>query len=271
MKGRVALLALAVVMAVGAVVGLSAWNAAAHYERGTAALAVRQYQLAAAEFSSASVLGASYRDADLRAQDALRFAQLTASGAVVRQRERRVLDALKRAGSLLEPPRPAALIVALRRLDGEELRDLTAQASAVTDAVERLAKRLAARARRALAKARWGQAEQFALALAVLDPADKDAQALRKRAGAGRVLAQRMSVARSAARRGDWRIALRTARQVLAAQKGYPGAAALVADARRALAPKPRPTATPRPAAAQAPSSQGSGGGAAAPAQPAPP
>lgn len=271
MKRRVALLALAIVTAVGAVIGLSALNAAAHYERGTAALAARQYQLAAAEFSSASVLGASYKDANLRAQDALRFAQLTASGAVVRQRERRVLDALKRAGSLLEPPRPAALIVALRRLDGEELRDLTAQASAVTDAVERLAKRLAARARRALAKARWGQAEQFALALAVLDPADRDAQALRKRAGAGRVLAQRMSVARSAARRGDWRIALRTARQVLAAQKGYPGAAALVADARRALAPKPRPTATPRPAAAQAPSSQGSGGGAAAPAQPAPP
>ena len=59
----------------------------------------------------------------------------------------------------------------------------------------------------------------------------------------------KLGEAQDAARRGQWREALRLALAVVAARKDFPGAAALVADARVALAPKPKP----KPAPTQAP------------------
>jgi len=115
-----------------------------------------------------------------------------------------------------------------------------------------LAEDLAAASRRALGNAAWVRAGRFAAALLVLEPSSELAVALGARARTGEDLSAKLGKAKHAARRGEWRAALRLALAVLAVQKGFPGAAAVVADARDALAPKPKPAAaTPATAATQ--------------------
>ena len=102
---------------------------------------------------------------------------------------------------------------------------------------------LTAAAGMALRNQKWGRAGQYAAALLLLDPSAPDGAALAEKATTGQKLSARLAEARDAARLGHWREALRLALAVTAAQKGFPGAAALVADARLALTPKPQPTA----------------------------
>ena len=82
----------------------------------------------------------------------------------------------------------------------------------------------------------------FAAALLVLEPSSELAVALGARARTGAELNAKLGEAKDAAQRGKWRAALRLALAVVAIQKDFPGAAAVVADARDALAPKPRPS-----------------------------
>ncbi len=108
----------------------------------------------------------------------------------------------------------------------------------------------------------------------MLEPSSELAVALKARARTGAELRTKLGEAKDAAQRGQWRAALRLALAVIAVQKDFPGAAAVVADARDALAPKPKPVATqPTPAAtAAAPAPQAGGGSATTtPPQPPPP
>ena len=89
-------------------------------------------------------------------------------------------------------------------------------------------------------EARWVRAGHFAAAYLVLDPSD-EAMPRSLRARTGEKLRTELADARAAARRGQWRTALRMALAVVAVRKDFPGAAALVADARVALTPKPKP------------------------------
>ena len=107
----------------------------------------------------------------------------------------------------------------------------------------RLAKDLTTEGRKALARLEWGRAGRYAAALLLLDPSSVAADEITAKAEAGQRLSAKLAEARQAARDGEWRKALRLALAVQAARKDFPGAASLVADARKALKPKPQPTA----------------------------
>ena len=119
-----------------------------------------------------------------------------------------------------------------------------------------LAEDLAAASRRALRNAAWVQAGRLSAALLVLEPSSELAATLDARAQTGEDLSAKLGKAKDAARHGRWREALRMALAVLAAQKGFPGAAAVVADARHALAPKPAKTQTASTATPASPPTQ---------------
>ena len=78
----------------------------------------------------------------------------------------------------------------------------------------------------------------------MLEPSSAEAAALAAKAGTGEELSARLAEARDAARHGQWRKALRLALAVTAVREGFPGAASVIADARKALAPKPKPSRT---------------------------
>ena len=96
-------------------------------------------------------------------------------------------------------------------------------------------------------------------------------RARRSSADGGEAAAPKLAEAKAAARRGEWRTALRLALAVTAVRKDFPGAAALVADARVALTPKPKPTPTPTPTFAPAPPPPPPAAGTTTPPQPPPP
>ena len=111
----------------------------------------------------------------------------------------------------------------------------------------------------------------FAAALLVLEPSEPSAEALAAKARTGAELSARLAKAKDAARHGKWREALRLALAVTAVRKDFPGAAAIIADARKALAPKPspRPAAAPAAVTTAAPSTGGPSSGSTS--QPPPP
>ena len=100
----------------------------------------------------------------------------------------------------------------------------------------------------------------------MLGPGNREAGALADRARKGEQLRPKLDKAKSAAKAGRWRDALRLALVVAAVGKDFPGDAAVTADARRALAPKPKPTPTPV-AAPVTPAAPATGGGTSTPAQ----
>jgi hypothetical protein len=264
-----------VVLAVALVVGVLVWIAAAHYARGVEALSNHSYSTAVSEFSVARVLVFPYRDARSLEEQARRA--LAAEDARYEQAEARraaVVARLEEAGARLEAKDVDGVLAKLQAINNDDLRatlDGSATARQLTDA---LAEDLAVASRRALGNAAWGRAGGFAAALLVLEPSSELGETFGARARIGEELSAKLGKAKDAARRGEWRAALRLALAVLAIKKDFPGAAAVVADARRALAPKPKPAvAQPAPAATTAASSTQPAGGSApaTPPQPPPP
>ena len=138
-------------------------------------------------------------------------------------------------------------------------------------AARRLEDRLTVAARDALGRSEWGRAQRYASAVLVLDPLAQTATALGAKAKTGEALTAKLAKARDAAGHGRWRSALRLALAVTAARKDFPGAAALVAQARKALAPKPSPTAAAIATTATTPPTTTGGTSSGSPPQPPPP
>ena len=242
---RVTLIVLGVVLAFALVIGALFDLAATHYEGGVYALKVHWYAWAANEFSAARVLVFPYRDAQSLEDQARRaFVNEEASRGQAAARRAAVVAKLEKAGARLEAGDAHGVLAALLAINGDDLRATLDGSEKVRESANALAVDLTAAARRALGKAAWGRAERFAAALLVLEPSSERAVALGARARTGENLEARLGKAKAAARRGKWREALRLARGVLAVQKDFPGAAAVVADARDALAPEPEPAAT---------------------------
>jgi hypothetical protein len=240
-----------VLLSVALVIGGLFWIAATHYARGVEALKAHSYSTAVSEFSVARVLVFPYRDARSLEEQARRA--LLAEYARLDQAEARdaaVVAQLEDAGARLEAGDAAGVLIALQAIDADDVQATLAKSWTARESAGVLAANLAVASRSALDKAAWGRAGHFAAALLVLEPSSERGQTLEARARTGEELSAKLGEAKDAARRGEWRAALRLALAVLAIRKGFPGAAAVVADARDALAPKPKPAATqPAPAA----------------------
>lgn len=224
----------ACVVVLAAIAVFMTWEvraAASHYRRGQEALADEQYYAAIQEFDEARILFFSYRDAgtlSVRAREELD------AGIAAAVRSARQEDGVRR---LVE----RALTDARRRVPEGPLSTNVFTLSLL----DTLSGRLAEAAGDALAAAHWAAARAYAAALLAIDPADADGTALVERADLGARLERQLGDARAAARRGQWRQALRLAKAVLDEWPGFTGAAALVREAKAALAPRPRPTPTP--------------------------
>ena len=266
-----------VVIIVALVIGVLLWMASTHYARGVAALEDHAYSTAVSEFSVARVLVFPYRDARSLEEQAQRALQ--AEEARYEQAETRRAAAvalLDKAGARLEAGDPDGVLGALQAIEVNDFRAALNRSESVRRTAEALALDLAAAARRALGNASWGRAGKYAAALLVLEPSSALAAGLGGQALTGAELSAKLGKAKAAAQRGEWRTALRIALSVIATQKDFPGAAAVVADARDALAPKPKPkpaATQPAPAAttAASPPQAGGGSGTSTPPQPPPP
>ncbi|MCX6638006.1 MAG: hypothetical protein NT090_23360 [Acidobacteria bacterium] len=264
-----------VVLIVALVIGGLVWIAATHYARGVEALKVHSYSTAVSEFSVARVLVFPYRDARSLEEQARRallaeYARLDQADA----RDAAIVAQLGSVGARLEAGDAEAVLAGLQVIDTDDLQAALAGDDTARQSAGVLAEDLAAASRKALDNSAWGRAGRLAAALLVLEPSSKLGETLGARARTGEELSAKLGKAKDAARRGEWRAALRLALAVLAIRKGFPGAAAVVADARDALAPKPKRVAPrPAPAAATVASPAQAGGGSATtrPPQPPPP
>jgi len=238
------------VLVVGLVVGIALWNAASHYARGVRAMESHSYEWAANELSAARVFGLPYRDArDLERKARQAAAASLAEFSGRRQTEDHLASQLSMAGTRLKAGDTDSVLAAVQAIDAAELRAVVSQNEAVRQSASALAEHLATASRRALRDRSWARAESLAAALLVLEPSSESARSIQTRAQTAKDLTAKLDKAKKAAKLGKWRLALRTALAVLAVQKDFPGAAAVVADARKALAPKPRPvTRTTSPA-----------------------
>ena len=269
-----ALVAAMLVIALALVIGLSAWNGARHYARGVRALHSGDYARAAGQFAAARVLGFWYRDAlslEQRAWDAGDAKDDTSSALLRQARDRNVLVELDRAAAALKAGEVTRALAALDAIDASALRSARSEDETVRTSATALEQALAAGARTALHAARWARAGRLAAALLVLKPLSLDAASLTGRAQAGQTLQAKLDKARDAARHRKWRQALDLALGVLAEQKGFPGASAVVADARRALAPKPKRTSSSTASTSTTPSASSGSSGGGTSSQPAPP
>jgi hypothetical protein len=240
-------------------------NAQQHYSRGVAALERGSYEEAVSELSSAKLLVVSYRDSSLLAEQAQHELAVSAAGAEQTQaRLQDVSAALTGASDALSAGTLPDVVVALRAVSAADLRAVLRADAATAQAAHALAKDLTTEGRRALRKLAWGRAARSASALLMLDPSSVVGQRIADAAVAGQKASAKLAQAEAAARGGKWRKALRLALAVLATHKGFPGAQALVADAREALKPKPTPAATQTvttPATTTGSATSGSSGG----------
>jgi hypothetical protein len=264
-----------VAVVAAAVIGAFVWVAAGHYARGVEALRAHAYSRAMGEFAAAKILVVPYRDAQALEDQARRA--LESENAALAAADRRVaavVDSLDGAHQRLGRGDAAGVLAALQAIPAGDLRAALADGGPAAASVDALTTDLGTAALDALQRAEWTRAGRLAAALLVLEPSSKEASALADRALVGERLRAKLAEAKDAAQRGRWRDALRLALAVTAVRKDFPGAATLIADARRALAPKPKPkptTATaPTPAATTAPPTSG-GGGTTTPTQPPPP
>ena len=261
------------VLAVALVIGVLVWIAATHYARGVDALKYHSYSTAVSEFSVARVLVFPYRDARSLEEQARRA--LAAEDARYERAEARraaIVAQLVQAGDRLTAGDADGVLLALRAIDEGDLRTTLARSPTAGESADALAEDLAAASRRALGNAAWVRAGSFAAALLVLEPSSELAVALGARARTGEDLSAKLGKAKDAAGRGEWRAARRLALAVLAVQKDFPGALAVVADARDALAPKPKPKpAAAQPTPAASPTPAGGGSATTPPPQPPPP
>lgn len=254
-RRRLLYIGILVALVVAALAAL-VWNADSRYRAGRLALEQGRYGEAVANFTAARVLFVSYRDADAlrkRAEDELTRTVDTAQREIDRQAK--VTGLLAAADRLLASGANQGALDKLRAaaavLPGGPL-PLDAEGQTLATA---LVQSLRDGAAGALAEARWAAAGLQAAALLILAPGDPQAERFADRADQGVRLEAKVEAARAAARRRDWKEALRIARAVLAERRDFPGASAVVADALAALAPKPKPkpTSTPAPAPTPAP------------------
>jgi hypothetical protein len=239
--GQVAL----VILVLALLTGFMLWVAANHYARGVEALRIHSYSNAISEFSVARVLVFPYRDAENLAGQAQRA--LAAEDALWQQAQARravVVAQLEKAGVRLKAGDAQGVLTSLQAMRTVDLQAALEGTAAVRKPADALAEDLATASRRALREGAWVRAGRLSAALLVLEPSSELAARFGARAQKGQDLSVKLVEAKAAARRGQWRTALRLALAVLAAEKGFPGAAAVVADARRALAPKPKPAKT---------------------------
>jgi hypothetical protein len=243
------------------------WNANSHYSRGRAALASGRYATAVEEFAAARFFTLPYRDAATLSAKAQRsVAEETAAAASERRRRAAVTRLLEKADASLAQGNAAGAIAAInaaRRAVPDGPLPLEVGSAGLTT---RLTRHIRASAGLDLASGHWRRAADLASAWLALRPADTDATALLATARSSVTLQAMLARARAAAAAGRWRTARRLARAVLDARRGFPGAAAVVAQASAALARKaaPKAAATTSPAANSNPA-------AATPAAPPPP
>jgi hypothetical protein len=262
---------IAVVVA-AALAGLVIWNAAAHYSRGVAAMRDGSYAAAALELSAAKLIVLPYRDSkDLADQARAKFAAEIGVRQQEQAREAAVAGALVQAGTALDVGDANAVVAALTPLAASDLKVVLKDSDQVRTAARGLEDRLTVAARDALGRSEWGRAQRYAAAVLVLDPLARTATALGAKAKTGEALTAKFAKARNAAGHGHWRTALRLALAVTAARKDFPGAATLVAQARRALAPKPSPKATATATVTTTPPTATGGTSSGPPPQPPPP
>ena len=254
------------------VAGVLVWVAAGHYGRGVAALEDGAYSRAISEFSSANVIVFPYRDARaLEEQARLALSDRQSALQAEQTRVDAVVAGLGRADRRLQAGDADGVLAALQGLSQADLGLAVESDDAAAQSAAALAEDLTAAAKAAMQEAQWVRAGNFAAAYLVLDPSDEAIAALASRARTGEKLRAELADARAAARRGQWRTALRMALAVVAVRKDFPGAAALVADARVALTPKPKPTPTPTPVVVAPPATGGTTTTPVTPPQPPPP
>lgn len=262
----------AVVVVVVAVIGVLVWVAAGHYARGVEALRAEAYSRAMGEFEAAKILIFPYRDAQALEQQAQSALQAEfAARQAADERTAAVVAGLERAAARLRAGDTTGVLAALDGIAPDDLRAATAAGAPAAEAAAKLTQDLAAASQKALQDAAWARAGSLAAALLALDPGNEQASSLAARALTGQRLKAKLGEAQDAARRGEWRTALRLALAVVAVRKDFPGAAALVADARVALAPKPKPTPKPTPVVVAPPDTGGTTTTPVTPPQPPPP
>ena len=213
---------------------------ATHYSRGVDALEAHAYPQAVSELSAAKVLFVDYRDARTL-EDQARAARSRPRRPRVRRRRRACRPSTpssRRPASGSPPATPPARSRRCRRSRPETCGLALERSDAVRAASGSLATDLAAAASAALRRAQWGRAGSSPPALLVLEPSDDGRRDARRQAATGQELSAQLAKAERRGR-GQWRTALRLALAVTAVRKDFPGAAALIADARTALAPKP--------------------------------
>jgi hypothetical protein len=273
-RARVVRVTLVVLFATLVMGGLL-WIAATHYARGVEALKIHSYSTAISEFSVARVLVFPYRDArSLEAQARRALMAEDARYQRVGARRTAVVAQLEKARARLEANDADGVLATLQAINRDDLQATLNGSETARESANALALNVATALRKALDNAAWGRAERFAAAVLVLQPSSEVARALGARARTGEELSAKLGRAKDAARRGKWHEALRLALAVLAVRKAFPGAAAVVADARHALAPKPKPKRAakqPAPAATSAASPTPATGGSTTPPAPQPP
>jgi hypothetical protein len=241
------------ILIVVAVLAVLVWVAAGHYSRGVAALDDGAYSRALGELTAAKVLFFPYRDArSLEARARSGLAAETAARTAEQERVNALVTELDAAGAKLAAGDAIGMLAALKAIPAADLRSARTAGDAARTSAANLTEGLTTAAQTALRKAEWQRAGRFAAALLLLQPSSEEAASFAAKARTGERLRTQLAEARAAADRGRWREALRLALAVVAVRKDFPGAAALVADARAALAPKPKPT-TQAPVAAPAP------------------
>ena len=234
----------ACLVGLAALAAVTAWqvrSASAHYERGRRALADEQYYAAVQELEAAHVFGFSYRDADALSQEAREALDEGITEAVRRARvEESVRRLTERADAFLT-----------KGAAEEVLRVLTEARRRVPEGPltsnEFTLGLLDALTRRVTQPPRRPQPQKLGDRRHIRRGAPRDRSRHRDGArlagGRGWASAYRTNwpMPASAARRGEWRRALRLARAVLDAWPGFQGAAAVAGEARAALAPRPAP------------------------------
>ena len=244
-RRRIIVSAAAACALLAAVLGAVVWNANVHYARGRDMLARGRYATAVEEFAAARVFALPYRDAAALGATAERsVAAATAAAAADRRLRATVTRLLEKADEKLAQGDAAGVLAAVgvaRRVVPDGPLPVSTESAGLTT---RLALHIKDVAERDLAGARWGPARSLAMALSSLQPGSADASRLLAEARSGAALQAKLVRARAAAAAGHWRTARRLALAVLDARKGFPGAAAVVAQATAALAPKPKPTPT---------------------------
>jgi hypothetical protein len=254
-----------------ALVGWAVLNAASHYARGVEALGDGSYESAVTELSAATILVVPYRDAQaLVAQAQAQIAAERSAREEAMTRSRIAGDALSDASRALDGEDAQGVVAALQPLSGDDVRAALGGGE-VGAAADALALRLTGAAKEALKRGQWGRAATYAAALLVLEPRGSSAEGLAAKAKTGAELSARLASARDAARRGKWRQALRLALAVTEVRRDFPGAASVVAAARKALAPKPSPRPAVAPAAVAQPATATQGPSSGSSSQPPPP